>query len=146
MSKKNNGNSNKVIRVNGQSSGFVALLTIIVIAAMTLLVSLNASLLGLGELDLGYTSQKGGEVYAIADGCAEESLRRFRLDTSYTGGSITTKNGSCIIEIIATAPNATSTVTASTMSLYYKTVQVAFEYTNEARPALTILSWAEQSN
>jgi len=129
-----------------RQSGFAALLTIVIIAAATLIMSYNASLLGLGELDLGYTSQKGNEAYAIADGCMEESLRQFRFNTSYVGKALITKNGSCIIELTTSGLNATSTVTASTTSKHYKKLETAFTFTSDTRPVITVISWMEKSD
>ncbi|MEK7552486.1 MAG: hypothetical protein AAB505_00025 [Patescibacteria group bacterium] len=59
--------------------GFLALVAIVVIGATALILSLNASLLGLGALDFGYLigAARAG---ALADGCVEEALERLRLD------------------------------------------------------------------
>lgn len=80
--------------------GMVALVTIIIVAAATLIMAFNASLLGIGELDLGYTSQKASEAMSVADSCAEEALRRLRFDSGYSGGSLNVGDGSCIIDIV----------------------------------------------
>jgi hypothetical protein len=129
-----------------EQSGFAALLTIVIVAAATLLMAYNASLLGLGELDLGYTSQKGNEAFGIAEGCLEESLRHFRLDTSYTGENLATSNGSCIIEVTSSGSNATTTVTATTTNIYSKKLEAAFSFTSDTRPVITILSWEEKTD
>lgn len=131
-------------KTNSKNGGFSALLIIVVIASVMLIISLNASLLGLGELDLGYTSQKGGEAYAFADGCVEESLRRFSLDTNYTGETFIMGNNSCSIEVTKSGLYATSTVTASTTSAYYKTLETAFTFTDNVHPTITIISWTEK--
>ena len=74
--------------------GVAALVVIVLVGAAALLFVQGSALLGLGELDLGYTSQKGSEAFSVADGCMEEALQRMRLSTSYTGGSLDTSNGS----------------------------------------------------
>jgi len=130
--------------LKSQKKGFAALLTIIVISAATLIIAFNSSILGIGEIDVGYTSQKGSEVFAIADGCMEESLRRFRLNTSYSGENLTTNNGTCIIEVSASSANATSTVTASTTDSYYSKLETTFSFTDDTRPVITITSWEEK--
>ena len=85
--------------------------------------ALNSSLLGLGELDLGYTKQKGGEASSIADACIEESLRRLRLDSNYSGGSLNINDNSCIINIQSSGNNRTITTT-STVDIYHKKIKV----------------------
>ena len=88
-------------------SGFAALLAIVVIGAAALIMAYNSSLLGLGELESGYTAQQGSEAFSLAEGCMEEALRRLRIDPSgfssmallsFTGG------GSCSVAICRTGP------------------------------------------
>ncbi|MFH1661925.1 MAG: hypothetical protein ABIA02_02420 [Candidatus Falkowbacteria bacterium] len=100
--------------------GMAALLTVVIIAAATLIMAFNASLLGLGELDMGYTSQKGAEASSIADGCVEEAMRRLRLDSNYSGGTLNIGSGSCIIGIVADGNNRTITVTGTAQEFHKK--------------------------
>ncbi len=126
--------------------GVAALMTIIIVAAAVLIMAYSASLLGLGELDLGYTSQKGGEAFSVADGCMEETLRHIRLDTSYSGGSLTTSNGSCIINVETSGNDRTITVTASTTDEYYKKIETNITLSTDIIPVITINSWEEKSD
>ncbi len=93
--------------------GMAALVIVIIISASILTMSLSAAFLGLGELDMGYTSQKGSEALAIADGCMEEALRRFRLDVNYNGDTLNLWSGSCTISIATSGSDRTITVEAS---------------------------------
>jgi hypothetical protein len=127
-------------------NGFVALFTILVVSASVLIMAFSASLLGLGELDLGYTAQKGAEAFAIADGCTEESLRKLRLNSVYTGGYLTTVNGSCIINIVTSGSDRTITVTASTTDNYYKTIETNITLSADVIPIVTLNSWEEKTN
>jgi len=103
--------------------GIAALLTIVIISVAVLIMALSASSLGLGELELGYTSQKSGEALAVADSCTEEALRQLRLSASYTGGSFNVGDGSCIITVIASGTQRTITA-ESTVGDYHKKIQV----------------------
>lgn len=126
--------------------GFAALFTIVVVSAAVLIMAYSASLLGLGELDLGYTSQKGNEAFAIADGCMEEALRRLRLNSSYAGETLTTINGSCIISIETSGSDRTITVTASTTDAHYKKIEANVTLSSDTLPVITVNSWSEESN
>lgn len=139
-------------------SGFAALLAIVVIGAAALIMAYNASLLGLGELESGYTSQRGAEAFAIADGCMEEALRRLRinpslslpttLNLSFSGGE------SCTAVISDPAPPGPPTDIVSTgctvampctgQDAYAKKVhtEVTIDITNEQN-AITIGKWEE---
>ncbi|MFC1595129.1 hypothetical protein ACFL3E_01730 [Patescibacteria group bacterium] len=125
------------------NKGIAALLTIIIVGAATLIMAYNASILGIGELDLGWTSQKGGEALSIADGCMEEAYRRIRLNTNYSGEYITSSNGSCIINIMIQDGTRKITVTASTTNGYYKKLESQISLSGNV---ISITSWAEKSN
>ncbi|MCK5591230.1 MAG: hypothetical protein KAI72_04670 [Candidatus Pacebacteria bacterium] len=122
--------------------GIAAILTVIIISAATLIMAFNSSLLGLGELELGYTSQKSGEAMAVADSCVEESLRRLRLDSSYAGGVLNVNSDSCVINIVVAGANRTI-VAESTVGEYHKKIQV--EATLSGRD-VTVNSWQELDN
>lgn len=127
--------------------GFVALLTIVILGAATLLVAYTAALLGLGELDLGNTSQKGEEAFSVADGCMEEALRRLRINTSYSGGTInTSSSSSCSITASGIDPNRAITVTGTvtgTPITYNKKIEVTLTLIGNV---ITVNSWAELSS
>lgn len=125
------------------NKGIATLLIIVIISAATLIMAYSASLLGLGELEMGYTSQKGAETLSVADGCAEEALRRLRLNPSYSGGNLQLGNGSCIITIATSGNISTTTVTANIDSEYYKKIEVVADL-NESPMAIT--SWQEKSD
>jgi len=127
--------------------GVAALLTIIIVAAATLIMAYGASLLGLGELDLGYTSSKGGEAMALADGCAEEAMRRIRLNTSYTvtSSSLAFDNGSCIITVESSGSNRTVKANG-TVSDYHKKIELGLSLSGDSGNVITIDSWEELSD
>lgn len=124
--------------------GIIAILTIIIISASVLIMALSASLLGLGELDLGYTSQRGTETFSIADGCIEEALRQIRFNENYTAtsSSLFIDQGACIINVIGDNPKIV-TATASTTDGYYKKIEANVSINNNM---ITINSWEEKSN
>lgn len=130
----------KVLKnLQNDQRGIAAILTVLIVSAATLIMAFNSSLLGLGELDLGYTSQKAGEAMSVADSCVEESLRRLRLDSSYAGGSINVNVNSCVINIVAVGGSRTIVV-ESTVGEYHKKIQV--EAVLSGRD-VTINSWQE---
>ncbi len=108
--------------------GVAALLIIVLVASAVLLMALNSSSLGLGELELGYASQRGAEAFGVADGCMEETFRQIRLNTSYGigAGSInvsSVSNGSCIIEVTDLGSNRRRVQVTGQSSDYYKKIE-----------------------
>lgn len=126
--------------------GFAALLAVVIIGAAALIVSFNASFLGLGDLDIGYTSQRGSQAFAIADGCVEETFRRIRLDQNYGVGSSTINlslpQGSCTIDI--TAGGAVRTITVvGTLDQHHKKVEAVVTLSGSS---ITLDSWGEKDD
>jgi hypothetical protein len=121
--------------------GVAALVVIVVVGAAALVLVQGAALLGLGELDSAYTSQKGSEAFSIADGCMEEAFERMRLSTSYAGGSLNVSNGSCTITLSGSNPY-TITVLGTTGN-FNKKIEAVISITNKI---ITINSWQELSN
>jgi hypothetical protein len=84
-------------------SGVAALFIVVVIAGSALLMARGVAMLSLGEVDMSYQFDKAEEVMAIAEGCAEESLRRLQLDGNFSATDLQLPlgRGFCIINIIS---------------------------------------------
>ena len=128
--------------IKKNQSGIAALLTVVIVAAATLIMAYSASLLGLGELELGYTSQKGAEALSAADSCVEEALRRLRLDSNYSGGTLNVGNGSCIMNITANG-NDRTIAAESTIGEYHKKIEAQIALSGNV---ITINSWEEKED
>lgn len=84
------------------NSGFMALITVVIIAAAALALTINSSFLGLAVLESADLNDRGAAAVALADGCLEEAFHRLRLDPAYPGAPVpglTIGAGSCIIEV-----------------------------------------------
>ena len=124
-------------------AGIAALFTVIVIGSAGLLMAYGAVMLGIGELELGYTASRGAEAFALADGCVDEALERLRVNESYSGGILTLPNGWCDIQVqvIPSPTQRTITVTGTINTMYYKKLQTVVTVGS----AVTIDSWLELS-
>lgn len=131
-----------MLRVNQR--GVAALLTIVIISTAALIMAYSASILGLGELEMGYDSQQGGEAFSAADGCMEEALRQLRIDTGYSGDSLNLSNGSCIISISGAGNDRIITV-IGTVGDYNKKIETDITFSDSAITGvvITINSWQE---
>ena len=136
--------SSTKIRKNA-TGGFAALLTIIIVSASSFIMAYSASMLGLGELDLGYTAQKGSEALAAADGCLEEALYRLRLDVDYNGGTVTSGLSSCTISVSGSGLNRTISIATDIDSTFYKHLEVEVALSGNVYPTITVTNWNEVS-
>lgn len=137
---------------NPRNKGFAALLAVIIIGAAALIIALNSSLLGLGELDLGYTSQKGEEAFSVADGCMEELLRRIRIVPGYQLNAATTTNfdifgnGSAFCDFKITDVDGVNTrrlVVKGIRGSYNKLIRVNSTLSGAQLNEITITKWEE---
>lgn len=132
---------NKLKKLKNDNRGVAALLTIVIIGAAVLIMAASASQLGLGELESGYYSQKGEEAFSVADGCAEEAMRRLRMDANYAGGSLNLGAGSCIISVVVAGSSRTVDV-VGTVGEYNKKIEVSLTLNGNV---ITIDNWSEVS-
>jgi hypothetical protein len=130
--------------VSGSKDGLAALFVVVVVSAVALILGYGAMMLGLGELDMGYTHQKGGEALAVAEGCVDESLRRIKLDNDYgIGGGMMTLvlvDGTC--EVVVTEPVVNERLVNVTgwVEEYYKRIEVRLTLSGGV---ITIEGWKE---
>jgi len=119
--------------------GIAALMIVVVIGSATLILALSASFLGLGELDMGFTAQKGGEASALSDGCMEEALRQIQLDSNYSGETLNLEGNSCIIGVQSNGNNRIIIVSAF-IDDYSKKIEVNLTLDGNI---ITLNSWQE---
>ena len=120
----------------------VALLTVIIVSAAALVMAFSASMLGLGDMDMGYTAQKGQESMSMVNGCAEEALRQLQFNANWGGGTLNLMDGSYMIGVLVNGNNRTLTV-SGTINNFTKKLQVlATLNSNE----VLVTSWQEIEN
>lgn len=122
-----------------EQKGVAALITVIIISVAGLLMAYSAAFLGLGSLDMSYTSLKGAEAFAVADGCMEESLRRIKIDNNYEGGVFLIGEGKCEVSITGSGPNFVIEVLGS-IDDFYSSLKAELSITGKK---ITLDSWEE---
>ncbi len=110
------------------NSGAAALFIVLAISVISFLIAKNVSILGLGELDMSYTSSKEKEVFYLAESCLEEVLYHLQNDSSYTanGEVLNLEGGSCLINITANGSLRLINIEANKDN-YYKNLNAKIE-------------------
>jgi len=130
-----------------QEKGAALIIAVVVITVVSLALALNASFLGIGELDAGYTSARGSEALSVADGCMEESLNRIRRDSAYglvtSPISLNLGSGSCIIDIIDLGGGQRRITVTGTVLVFNKRIQAEALIGGSS---VTLTSWEELDN
>src|SRR3989344_7648619 len=81
------------------NSGFVALVVVVIVGVATLTLALSTALLGLRELEVATTTDRGVLAKMFTDGCLDTALLALRLNPAPGGYEFTNTTGRCIITI-----------------------------------------------
>ena len=130
----------KILKFYKNQEGAALLLAVVLLTAAVLVMATSVFSLGLGELDMGYTYQCGEETFAIADGCLEETLRRIKLNSTYSG-TLALGRGSCTIGVTTGTANQRIINIAATVNNCNKRITATSTISNGE---VTLDAWSEQ--
>lgn len=123
--------------------GFVAITTVLILSVVVVAIAATVTLLSIGEAQSSLSLFKGEDNLSFVEGCVEDVMLKVRADSSYSGGSITRPEGTCLItynpETIRPS-NWDITVSPSVSSVYQRNIRVIF---TRNFPAITLTSWKE---
>ncbi len=127
--------------------GFMALLTVIVLGAASLLMAVASARIGLDELEAGYVENGGQEVLAAADGCLEEALRRLVIDENYglptAPINLIIGSSSCIIEVADQGGGGRVVTVTAVRGDFTKKIEATLAVVGGV---VTLNSWQEKSD
>lgn len=92
--------------------GYIALVSLLVIAAATLAIGLSVSSLSVAETQVGGIKEQTGASFQFAEGCLDEAILRLKRDGGYPGGTLSLPAGSCTIAVVPVGARRTVTTTA----------------------------------
>ena len=122
------------------SSGFIALMTVLIIFAIALLIGLSVSLLSIGEATMGLEKTQSSQAYFLANLCAEQALMKLKENIDYSGGeTIEIGGGNC--QILPIEGNWTIKTIANFQN-QIKKIKIIISKVN---PQMVISSWQEVS-
>ena len=131
-------------QIHNNKKGIAALLVVVILSAAGVVIAYTASVIGLTQLEISFTGSKGLEALSIAEGCAEETLHRIRLDNNYGVGAGTINlslgGGSCIINVTDLGGSQRQIDVTGTVSAYNKVIRLQITITVGV---ITVDSWEE---
>ena len=126
-----------------KQSGAIALISLLIIAAVTLAIGLSLNLLGLDEMRMGFRESKSSEAFHVAESCLEEAFMRLKRDANYTGGNLSIGAGSCNIVITANGTQRIINV-SGTVSQLIRKIQTTINVLNDGTTfGNETISWQE---
>jgi len=120
--------------------GFIALISVLIVGAVVLVVSIGVSLRSVGESNMSLGEQESHRALALANLCAEQALMKLESSLNYGGNeSIIIGDESCDILTVGGAGNLARTVkTLSAVSGYTRRIKVEV---SRISPTMQISSW-----
>ncbi len=122
--------------------GYIALITVLIVMAVTLSIVTTVSHLGIGEAQSGLSLYKGEGTLTFVEGCVEDAMLKIRANPLYNGTQITRPEGTCTITYYLNGAGPTNwDITVSTTATSYKrSVRVKF---TRSSTGITLTSWKE---
>lgn len=93
------------------SNGYIGVVTVMIIALVTLAAASSVALLGVNELLFGYGLNRSHQALQTAEGCAEEAYFRLKRNPAFSGGTVPYAGVNCTVTV--SGAGATRTITAS---------------------------------
>lgn len=120
-------------------TGYVVLISVLIIGAIGLTISISILLFGLDFSRTSFATQQAAEARGLADACAEEGLQQIRDDSGFSGSSgLTLGNGSCTYTVVNTGGEARTIQSEATVG----TVVIREVVTIDAiSPQINVTSW-----
>ena len=118
--------SSRTATARNSTTGFIALVSILLIGALTLLIAVGASLRSLGLGDTSFANESSYQADIFAESCVEHTLYILAVDPTYTGDeTLPIGDESCHVSAVVVATSSEYTfVTESTIARYVQRISV----------------------
>lgn len=129
-----------------KNSGFIALLSVMIIAAVALTIGIGMLLRSIGESSMAVTNETTQRAHAAATACAEKALQNLKNSNSYPGNEtlIVGIGDTCHISAIAGNGN-TNRSFSTTSTISDETFGMTINITS-INPTMQISSWQDVIN
>ena len=125
------------MKIQKTEHGYVAFITVLMIAALVLGLLLSLPLITTDTLKSVLSLKKGIKTREVAKSCAEIAFLEIQRDINYIGESLSIEPGSCIISVTDTASGKDISVEAS-VEEYTKTLTIQIEVLAKS---INVTSW-----
>lgn len=128
-------------RLGINNTGFITLISVLVVSAVSVTITTTLILLGLGSSRTSLVLEQSIQAKNLANSCAEEALEQIRRNSSFSGpGGISLNNRSCSYLITDLGGQNKLINTSSTVGTVVRKVTVTI---NTVTPLINVASWQE---
>jgi len=119
----------------------MALISVIIISALTLLIASSANLLSVSESDMGLQENQSWEAFYLATACAEDALQQIKDSPFFSGsGNLLLGSGSCDYTVIEEIDENRVITSAGIVGNVVGKIQITID---QITPTINITSWQE---
>lgn len=129
--------------MNKRESGYIALLSILIIGAAALAISTTLLLTGTDSQRAGLIEQQSKQARNLAAACAQEALQQIHDNTNFTGtNNLSLGQGSCTYTVTSTGASTRSFTASGTVGNTIRKIQA---YVTIGSSSISVTSWQEVS-
>lgn len=123
------------------NKGFVALISVLIVSAVGVVISVSLLLLGLGSSRTGFALERSNQVKALVNACAEEALQKIKSSPSFSGsGNISLGGGTCSYTVTNLGGQNREITSSGSRDSVTRKVKITIDKIN---PKINITSWQE---
>lgn len=113
------------IKYFGSKGGYVALLSILVVGAVGLSITVALLVFGSAATRSSFAGEQSSQAQSLSDSCIEEALQQIRDNTSFTGSATLSLNGgSCTYTVTNTGGSNRTVIASSTVGTIVRKTRV----------------------
>jgi uncharacterized protein (UPF0333 family) len=128
-------------RYDSHSSGFVVLLSVLIVSAIATAIVVSLLLLGIGSSRTSFALEQSNQAKALANTCAEEALQQISDSTPFTGtGSLNLGQGSCDYEVTSQGGQDRTITAEGVVGSVVRRVWITI---NKINPDIDMTRWEE---
>lgn len=126
---------------NYLQDGYITLLSVLVVGAVTLAITTSLLLLGIGSARTSFAKEQSEQTKALVNACAEEALQMIRNSTPFTGsGGLSLGQGTCSYTVTSQGGSNRTVTSTGTVGATTRKVKIII---NQINPNISISSWQE---
>lgn len=126
---------------NNKQDGFITLISVLVVGAVGVAITVSMILLGLGSSRTSFAIEQSNQAKALVNACVEEALQQIRDSTPFTGsGNLTLGQGTCSYTVTSQGGQNRTVTASGTVGPIVRKVTVIVDKIN---PVSIVTSWQE---
>jgi len=134
-------NFKKCICYNEGTGGYITLVSVLVMGAIGVAITVSIILLGVGSSQTSFVDERSNQAKGLVNACVEEALQQIHDSISFTGsGTFMFGQGTCGYMVTNGGGSNRTIVSSSTIGVMIRKVTVQI---NQLNPTIHISSWQE---